>query len=113
MTEALTKNNTERLRKLVGAVLGPLCALVLWFMPIDGLAEQAHHLLALMSMVAIWWITEPVPIPVTSLLGPTLCVAFGIVNVEEAYAKFAASSSPSVWRVSSVPDGLATPLLQQ
>lgn len=89
MTEALTKNNTERLRKLVGAVLGPLCALVLWFMPIDGLAEQAHHLLALMSMVAIWWITEPVPIPVTSLLGPTLCVAFGIVNVEEAYAKFA------------------------
>ena len=50
MTEALTKNNTERLRKSVGAILGPLCAVVLWFMPIDGLAEQAHHLLALMSM---------------------------------------------------------------
>ena len=79
----------EGLRKLVGAVAGPLCAVLIWLMPIDGLAEPAHHLLAVMSLVAIWWITEPVPIPVTSLLGPTLCVLFGIASVEDAYSRFA------------------------
>ncbi len=74
---------------MTGAVMGPLCALMLWLMPIDGLSEQAHHLLAVMSLVAIWWITEPVPIPVTSLLGPTLCVLLGIASAEDAYKQFA------------------------
>ena len=34
-------------------------------------------------------ITEPVPIPVTSLLGPTLCVLFGVVDMKTAFAAFA------------------------
>ena len=79
----------EQKRKLAGAVMGPLCAVLLWLMPIEGLEEQAHHLLAIMSMVAIWWITEPVPIPVTSLLGPTLCVVLGIAPMKDAFEQFA------------------------
>ena len=74
---------------MTGAVLGPLCAIVLWLMPIDGLSEQAHHLLAVMSLVAIWWITEPIAIPLTSLFGPTLCVILGIVPIKDAYDQFA------------------------
>lgn len=81
--------STEQIRKMTGAVLGPLCAIVLWLMPIDGLSEQAHHLLAVMSLVAIWWITEPIAIPLTSLLGPTLCVMLGIVPIKDAYEQFA------------------------
>lgn len=42
-----------------------------------------------MSLVAIWWITEPVPIPITSLLGPTLCVVYGVTKAENAFANFA------------------------
>ena len=74
---------------MTGAVLGPLCAIVLWLMPIDGLSEQAHHLLAVMSLIAIWWITEPIAIPLTSLFGPTLCVILGIVPIKDAYEQFA------------------------
>ena len=48
-----------------------------------------HKLLAIMSLVAIWWITEPVPIPVTSLLGPALCVLFGVAPMKDAFASFA------------------------
>ena len=81
--------STEQIRKMTGAVLGPLCAIVLWLMPIDGLSEQAHHLLAVMSLVAIWWITEPIAIPLTSLFGPTLCVILGIVPIKDAYEQFA------------------------
>ena len=81
--------STEQIRKMTGAVLGPLCAIVLWLMPIDGLSEQAHHLLAVMSLIAIWWITEPIAIPLTSLFGPTLCVILGIVPIKDAYDQFA------------------------
>ena len=81
--------STEQIRKMTGAVLGPLCAIILWLMPIDGLSEQAHHLLAVMSLIAIWWITEPVAIPITSLLGPTLCVILGIAPIKDAYEQFA------------------------
>lgn len=79
----------DRWRHAVGAVLGPLCAVLIWFMPFEGLNEEAHHLLAIMSLVAIWWITEPVAIPVTSLVGPTLCVVLGVVKVKSAFAAFA------------------------
>ena len=79
----------ELLRKKVGVVVGPLCAILIWLMPIAGISEAAHHMLAVMSLVAIWWITEPVPIPVTSMLGPTLCVVLGIAPIKDAFEQFA------------------------
>ena len=79
----------EQLRKMTGAILGPLCAVLIWLMPIGGLEAPAHHMLAIMALVAIWWITEPVPIPVTSLLGPTLCVVLGVVQMKDAFEQFA------------------------
>ena len=39
-------NKTEQLRKITGAVLGPVCAILLWMMPIAGISEQAHHFIA-------------------------------------------------------------------
>ena len=74
---------------MIGAVLGPLCALLVWLTPIEGINTAQHTLLAIMSLVAIWWITEPVPIPVTSLLGPSLCVLFGVADMKTAFAAFA------------------------
>ena len=79
----------EQLRKMIGAISGPLCAILIWLMPIGGLDVPAHHMLAIMVLVAIWWITEPVPIPVTSLLGPTLCVVLGVVQMKDAFEQFA------------------------
>ena len=84
------KNNSfDNKRRAVGAIIGPLCAILLWMLPIQGINEEAHHLLAIMAMVAIWWITEPVPIAVTSLLGPTLCVLLGVAKMSDAFANFA------------------------
>ena len=76
-------------RKKIGAILGPLVAIIVWLMPIHQLPEAAHHLLAILSLVAIWWVTEPVPIPVTSILGPVLCVLLGVAPVETAFQNFA------------------------
>jgi sodium-dependent dicarboxylate transporter 2/3/5 len=79
----------DRKRRIIGAIFGPLCAFLVWITPISGLSPEAHKLLAIMTLVALWWITEPVPIPVTSLVGPTLCVVFGVVKMKEAFAAFA------------------------
>ena len=79
----------DRHRRVIGAICGPICALLVWITPISGLSAEAHNLLAVMTLVALWWITEPVPIPVTSLIGPTLCVVLGIVKMKDAFSAFA------------------------
>jgi len=79
----------DRRRRIIGAICGPICALIVWTMPIAGLSPEAHHLLAIVTLVALWWITEPIPIPVTSLIGPSLCVVLGVVKMKEAFAAFA------------------------
>lgn len=79
----------DRKRRIIGAIFGPICAILVWITPIEALSPEAHKLLAIMTLVAMWWITEPVPIPVTSLIGPTLCVIFDVVKMKEAFAAFA------------------------
>ena len=86
----MTKSSSlDRKRQIIGAIIGPLCALLIWFIPIEGLNGAQHKLLAVMSLVAVWWITEPLPIPVTSLLGPSLCVLLGVASMKDAFASFA------------------------
>ena len=84
----------DRRRRICGAIFGPICALLVWITPISGLSVEAHHLLAIMTLVCLWWITEPIPIPVTSLVGPTLCVILGVVKMKDAFAAF---SNPMIF----------------
>ena len=55
--------------KLVGLILGPLLFLLtlLFFNP-EGLNPEAKAVLAATLWIATWWITEAIPIPITSLL---------------------------------------------
>lgn len=56
-------------RQLIGLFLGPLLFLLtlLLFKP-EGLSAQGVAVLASTIWIATWWITEAIPIPVTSLL---------------------------------------------
>jgi sodium-dependent dicarboxylate transporter 2/3/5 len=85
------ESSFDRKRHIFGAIAGPIVALLVYLMPIAGLADNpaAHKLLAIVTFVAFWWICEPVPIPVTSLIGPTLCVILGVVNATDAFKAFA------------------------
>lgn len=87
--ELLGSSKFDRRRRLIGAICAPICALLVFITPIEGLTPEAHKLLAIMALVCLWWITEPIPIPVTSLVGPTLCVMFGVVKMKDAFAAFA------------------------
>ncbi|MBQ3726906.1 MAG: DASS family sodium-coupled anion symporter [Selenomonadaceae bacterium] len=84
----------DRRRRTFGLIAGPILAAAVMLTPIDALTLEAHKLLAIMVLVALWWITEPVPIPVTSLLGPTLACVTGAIP---AGAAFAAFSNPMIF----------------
>ena len=79
----------DGMRHAIGAVLGPLSMVVICLITIPGMEPAQQKLLAVMTWTAIWWICEPVPIPVTSLLGPTLCVLMDIAPMKEVFSAFA------------------------
>lgn len=55
--------------RIVGLILGPLLFIVaMFFFSPEGLSPQGQAVLAVTLWVATWWITEAIPIPVTSLL---------------------------------------------
>jgi sodium-dependent dicarboxylate transporter 2/3/5 len=79
----------ERWRSTVGFFAGPMAALSLYWMRMPSLDAKAHTLAAILGWVIVWWMTEPVPIPVTALLGAVLCVLLKVATVKEAFAPFA------------------------
>lgn len=79
----------ERLRRSVGLVLGPALFLLLLVAPPTALTRpEAARLLAVAAWILTWWITEAVPIPVTSLLAPSLAVLCGVGGARELFAPF-------------------------
>jgi sodium-dependent dicarboxylate transporter 2/3/5 len=79
----------ERVRQSIGFLAGPLAFLIVWFMPIPALSENAHRLAAIVSLVVVWWVSESIPIPATALVGAALTVVFGIATAQQAFALFA------------------------
>jgi sodium-dependent dicarboxylate transporter 2/3/5 len=79
----------ERGRRTVGLALGPAIMALLYFMPMGGLSPQAHALAAILGLVVTWWITEPIPIAMTAVLGSVLAVLLGVAPAVKAFAPFA------------------------
>jgi sodium-dependent dicarboxylate transporter 2/3/5 len=52
--------------------------------PADSLTPEAHRLAGVLLLTIIWWLTEPIPIPATGLLGVVLSVVVGAVPADES-----------------------------
>ncbi|MEM7768360.1 MAG: DASS family sodium-coupled anion symporter [Pseudomonadota bacterium] len=96
MTEATAPSAT--LRQSIGLWLGPLLAIVIQLLPMPNLlvetvggtdqARQAWIVLSLVCLMAVWWISEAVPIPVTSLLPLIILPFFGVVGMKATAAEY-------------------------
>ncbi len=75
--------------KKIGLILGPVLFVIvlLWFHP-EGLSKEANAILASTLWVAVWWITEAIPIAVTSLLPIILFPLTGGLTLSETTASF-------------------------
>lgn len=82
-----SQNSTKKsynLGQLLGLILGPLCfALILIFFHPPALPEKGVFVLAITVWIAIWWITEAIPIAATSFL-PLILLPIGHVLSPEA-----------------------------
>lgn len=55
--------------KRIGLVAGPAIALIMLLLGApEGLGQAGWNTAALLALMAVWWATEPIPIPATSLL---------------------------------------------
>ncbi|MCK5040867.1 MAG: DASS family sodium-coupled anion symporter [Sphingomonadales bacterium] len=79
----------------IGFYLGPALALVvLLSSPPEGLSQNAWYVVALGSWMAIWWGSEAIPIPVTSLLPLIFLPLVGVGDLKAAAIPY---SSPIIF----------------
>ena len=73
----------------LGRFAGPLAFLLLYFLvPTTGLPEEGKILLGLTLWMAIWWITEAVPIAGTALLPLIVLPLLGIVSIKQVSSNY-------------------------
>ena len=85
---------SPNLAKRIGLWLGPVAATIMLSIGApEGLSFSAWATGALMVWMAVWWATEPIPIPVTSLLPLVVIPLIGAGSAREAAAGY---SSPIV-----------------
>lgn len=77
-------------RQRIGLVLGlGLFALFLVLPPPDGLSGAGWRAAAVATLMAVWWITEAIPVYATGLLPLTLFPLLDVVDISTAAAPYA------------------------
>ena len=73
---------------LLGLFVAPLLAGLIFVLLPDTLSDPARTLAAILTWVVVMWITEPIPLPVTALLGCGFCVMAGLGTMKSVFAAF-------------------------
>ena len=68
-------------RNVVGLLLGPLLFVLLLLSPLpEGMTPQGLRVAAVAVLMAVWWVTEAIPIPATALLPIALFPVLGVLS---------------------------------
>ncbi|MEL6213353.1 MAG: SLC13 family permease, partial [Pseudomonadota bacterium] len=74
----------------VGLVLGVVLAIAIQLAPAtESLPRSALVVASLLALMASWWVTEAIPIPMTSLLPLVILPTSGVATMKDAAAPFA------------------------
>ncbi|MDP9348673.1 MAG: DASS family sodium-coupled anion symporter [Gemmatimonadota bacterium] len=77
-------------RARLGLLLGPLLFAALLLLPVPaGLSPAGWRALAAGALMAVWWVTEAIPIPATALLPLALFPLLGVADIDAAAAPYA------------------------
>ena len=78
------------IRSRIGLFLGPLAFILILLMePPANMSSNALGVAAVTTLMAIWWITEAVPLPAASLLPIILYPLLNVMSVAETTANYA------------------------
>ena len=77
------------MQKKIGFILGPLTFITLMLIgPFEGLSHSAHSILSSTLWIAIWWITETIPIAATALIPIVLFPLSGGLDLSATTASY-------------------------
>ena len=81
--------NSEKLKRTIGFIIGPLAFIILLLMPTPaGMTDPAQQVLAITAWTILWWVLEPIPIPASALIPFILIPIMGIMPAADAFAFF-------------------------
>ena len=90
MNQAPETSSGYSLRQRVGLLVGPvLFGLLLVAPPPSSLPPAGMHVAAVGVLMAVWWITEAIPIPATALLPLVLFPLLGAGTIRDAASPYA------------------------
>jgi sodium-dependent dicarboxylate transporter 2/3/5 len=69
-------------------LLGPVLSLSFLFFVETALNPSQHRLVGILVWVVLWWITQPISLSATGLLGVSLTVALGVSDFNNAFGGF-------------------------
>src|SRR5690606_36571033 len=71
-----------------GLFAAPLISGLMFVLLPESLPDPARILATILSWVVVMWIMEPIPLPITALLGCGLCVVAGLGNMQSVFSAF-------------------------
>jgi sodium-dependent dicarboxylate transporter 2/3/5 len=86
---AQTPAPARRFRRLAALAAGPLAYLLLMRLAPDGLLPDQREVLGVAAWMVLWWLLEPVPLAVTSLLPVVLLPLNGVLGIRDVTAPYA------------------------
>ena len=90
MSSLMTTHEGPSMRRhKAGLLVAPALAGLIYLIPFPNLPGNAHLLAAILTWVVVSWITEAIPLAITSLLGAAFCVAAGLGSVKAVFSAFA------------------------
>lgn len=69
-------------KEKIGLLAGPLSFLLIQYLSFEGLSSEAQAVMASTAWIAVWWITEALPMAATSLLPIVLFPLTGALDIE-------------------------------
>lgn len=83
------KSETGKIAKFFGFILAPIIFITLvFFVDLEPGHPQVTYTLAIAILMAVWWVTEVVPLAVTALIPVVLFPLFGIMNGKDVSATY-------------------------
>jgi len=77
----------EKRKRFTGLWLGPLFFLLaVWLPPLQNVTPVGMRTLGIFLWTVTWWVSEPIPIPATSLSSLAMLVLCGVLSVDAAFS---------------------------